>query len=274
MNPLTCPDVEARLDLFAADECDPAEAAAIRRHLADCPRCTAACGESRQLVGLLDLRFQEPERLRRLERRIAAEGQPRRRILSFPSGLRHVAALAAMLLLTVGLTGWLTPGLVSSDGGVELAAALREVPAPRGKEAVSVRAVPGPPIGVDAAFQFRAAAPIDLALELRNTTDRTMHVWVAGPPVELRLDLRGPGVTSVPATDSAEEEPRAVTLRPGESHVIHITRLTDGQRSWRWTKPGEYTLTAELTTRARVAGVGERQVTAHSEPLTILVGGE
>src|SRR5439155_21220681 len=97
MSPLTCPDVEARLDLYAADECDPAEADAIRRHLAHCPRCVAACDEARQLVGLLDLRLQEPERLSRLEARLAAaEGAPRRRVLRFPAGLRHVAALAAM----------------------------------------------------------------------------------------------------------------------------------------------------------------------------------
>src|SRR5262249_32761104 len=147
-SPLTCPDVEARLDLFAADECDAAEAEAIRRHLAHCPRCTTAYDEARQLVGLLDLRLQEPERLRRLEARLAAEETPRRGVRRLPVALRRVAALAAMLLLTVALTGWVAPGLcpAETDGG--LAMTLREDARGGGMEALVVpgaRAVRGGP---------------------------------------------------------------------------------------------------------------------------------
>ncbi len=285
MSPLTCPDVEARLELYAAGECDPAEAEAVRRHLAGCPRCAASCEEARQLIGLLDVRLQEPERLRRLEGRLDAEAAPRRRVLRFPSGLRRAVALAAMLLLTVGLVGWLAPGLVpvADDGG--LVVALREEKV-RGAEVLAAPAVSrAAPKEVpmfhsvqrlDAAMadEFPPPPPVNLALELRNTTDRTMSVWVAGPQAELRLDLRGPGVASVPVKEKAAVKPQAVELRPGESHVLRINRLTDGRRSWYWTEPGDYTLTARFTTRATIAGLGERRLTARSDPVTIHVEGK
>jgi hypothetical protein len=272
MSPLTCPDVEARLDLFAADECDAAEAEAIRRHLAHCPRCAAAHDEARQLVGLLDLRLQEPERLRRLEARVAAEEAPRRRVLRFPVGLRRVAALAAMLLLTVALAAWVAPGLrpVEGDGG--LAAVLRE-DARGGPEALiapgPADARAGPKMTKEQAVK-RPPPAVDLALELRNTTDRPMVVWVAGPLTELRLDVSGPGVMSRP-TEAVAEPPRTVTLRPDQSHVIRIERLTDGRRAWYWTKPGDYTVTARFITRASVPGWGDRRVTVQSKPVTVHV---
>jgi hypothetical protein len=287
MSPLTCPDVEARLELYAADECDPAETEAIRRHLAGCPRCAATCEEARQLVGLLELRLQEPERLRRLEARIAAEEAPRRRVLRFPVALRRVAALAALLLVTVGLVAWLAPGLVPVEGDGGLAVALRQENVKGTREMV-----PGPPAVVARMMakttpqQYReqlADAPttgrwppppeVDLALVLRNTTDRDLRVWVAGPQAELRLDLRGPGAVSVPLKETGEAKPQNVELPPGESHVIRISRLTDGHRAWYWTEPGDYTVTAEFTTRASIAGGRERRVTARSEPVPVHVEG-
>jgi anti-sigma factor RsiW len=267
MSPLSCPDVEARLDLYAAGECDPAEADAVRRHLAECPRCAAACDEARQLVGLLDLRLQEPERLSRLESRIAAEERPARRVLRFPAALRRVAALAAMLLLTAGPVGLLLRDLPPAEFAVGLAVALREEPQRRGgAEAMLVPA--------DVARGMPKGAPeVKLDLELRNTTDRPMRVWVAGPQTELRLELHGPGARSVPAKDRSEVKPRFVALRPGESYPIHVTGLSDSRRTWSWTEPGDYTLTAEFTTRAELAGLGGRRITVRSDPLTIPVPG-
>jgi hypothetical protein len=283
MSPLSCPDVESRLDLYAADECDAPETEAIRRHLAGCPRCAAACDEARQFLGLLDLRLQEPERLRRLEDRLAAEAEPRRRVLRFPATLRRVAALAALLLLTVGPVGWLTPGLQLAEGS-GLALALHEPPARGGLEAM---AFPGDVRGAkkDSGRVHRVQVPglqavdhqppeVELTLELRNTTDRPMRVWVAGPPTELRLDLRGPGAVAVPVTDGDEAKAQAVTLRPGEEHIIPVNGLTGSRRSWYWTKPGDYTLTAQFTTRATTPGIGERRLVVRSEPMTFHVEGK
>ncbi len=265
MSPLTCPDVESRLDLYAADECDPAEAEAIHRHLDHCPHCAAACAEARQLVGLLELRLQEPERLRRLETRIALEEEPRRRVLRFPTALRRVAALAAMLILTAGPIGWLMQGLPPAEDTAGLAVALHEAPVRGGQEAMF-------PQAVEVAHAAMKEAPtVDLSLELRNTTKRPMRVWVAGPQTELRLELRGPGVRSTPAKDQVAVKPESVPLPPGKFHLVRVTSLTDGRRTWSWTEPGDYTLTAEFTTRAEVSGLGTRWITARSKPLTIHV---
>jgi hypothetical protein len=274
MSLLTCPEVEARLDLFVVGECDAAEAEIIRDHLAHCRRCGAVCEEARQVIGLLDLRLQEPERLRRLERRIAAEAEPRRRVVRFPTKLRRVVALAALLLLTVGPIGWLMPNLGPAGGDVEFFAVLPAEAVPKGPAALIVRSARERAMKGDGAGHWPEPPVVDLPIELRNTTDRTMRVCVAGPAVQLHIDLHGPGAASVPAGGTAAAAPRIVTLRPGESYVFHITRLTDGRHSWYWTKPGEYTVLAQITTRAWVEGLGQRRLTVRSEPLEIPVAGD
>jgi hypothetical protein len=262
MSPLSCPDVESRLDLYAAGECDPAEAEALRRHLTGCPRCAAACDEAVQLVGLLELRLQEPERLRRLETLLAAEEQPRRLVPRFPSTIRRVAALAAMLLLTAGPIGLLMRDLPPDADMGGLALSVREEQRLRGPEAMFA-----PGMEVARGMPKDVAAP-ELELTLRNTTDRPMRVWVAGPQTELRLDLRGPGARSVPRKDAADSKAESVPLPPGGTYEIRATGLTDSRRTWYWTEPGDYTLTAEFTTRAEVAGLGARRLTARSAPVT------
>jgi anti-sigma factor RsiW len=269
MSPLNCPDVESRLDLFAADECDPAETAAIRRHLAGCPRCAAACAESRQFVGLLDLRWQEPERLRRLQSRLDAEEMPRPRVLRFPTALRRAVAVAAMLLLTAGPIGWLAQGLAPAAGDGGLAVVLREEPRRDGQEAMFA---PGAErVQAKATGHLPPAPEVHLELRLRNTTDRPLRVWVAGPQTELRLDLTGPGAVAMPVRDRVEQVAKTITLRPGQSQVLRITSLTDDRRSWYWTEPGDYTLTARFTTLATSPVLGERRITVRSEPMTIHV---
>jgi len=117
MKPLTCSEVEAQIELLAAGECDEPTSSAIREHLAGCPLCAEAFRSAQQLLGLLDLRFQETERLERLQQRLAAEQVPvvqsKARKLPF---LRRAGALAAMLLVAVGLFLWLRPGPSSGPG--------------------------------------------------------------------------------------------------------------------------------------------------------------
>jgi hypothetical protein len=72
MSPLSCPEVEAQLDLYAARECDVPTGAAIARHLAGCPGCSRVLEEARQLSGLLDLHLGAPEGLRRLRAQVEA----------------------------------------------------------------------------------------------------------------------------------------------------------------------------------------------------------
>ncbi len=108
MNPLTCREAEESLELFALGECPRPLADAVAAHVADCPACRRSLTRVRQLLGLIDLHYQEPERLRRLFDRLGAEDRPgmlRKRVLHFP---RQLASLAALLLIALGL-GWLAP---------------------------------------------------------------------------------------------------------------------------------------------------------------------
>src|SRR5438105_389804 len=42
-----------------------------------------------------------------------------------------------------------------------------------------------------------APPAVDLALELKNTSDKEVKVWISGDAVQLNLDLKGPGALSV-----------------------------------------------------------------------------
>ena len=113
MNTLTCPQVVEQIELYAAGECDEPERTAIQRHLASCSACARAEREARQLAGLLDIRFQEPDRLERLQRRIESEGRWRPR--SVLPLVRRLAAAAAVVALAVGLSFWFRS--FSPEGG-------------------------------------------------------------------------------------------------------------------------------------------------------------
>jgi len=274
MSQLTCPDVADRLELFAANECDAAEAEAIRRHLAQCAGCATACDEARQLVGLLDLRLQEPERLKRLAARIDEEAAPRPRLLRFPSGLRRVVALAAMLLLAVGPIAWLLPGLRPAEGDGGLVAVLRE---PDRRGGVEVMVAPAREAHLMMA-KTTQPANVDLSLRLQNTSDRPMQVWVEGPLTELRFDVRGPGAVRRPVPDGEAARSRSVPLGPGEEITIPIHELVEGppgaRRAWYFTQPGNYTVTARFTTTAWSPGIGRRGLIVESAPRTIPVEGD
>jgi hypothetical protein len=94
---------------------------------------------------------------------------------------------------------------------------------------------------------------IDLVLELKNTTKKPMRLRITGAAPRLTLDLKGKG-TIVKRTGKRERLPLTyVTLKPGETHVLPLTRLAGFTSSTQetqlfWTEPGEYTLTATLTT--------------------------
>jgi hypothetical protein len=160
-----------------------------------------------------------------------------------------------MLLVTLGLVGWLAPGLrtAETDGGLV---------------AVLAQARLNP--GIEMARADRKQTPdVELTLTLRNAGDRPLQVWVEGPQAELSLEVSGPGTVSVPVLAEPAPQPRAVTLAPGESYTHRITPLAG--RPWDWSRPGDYTLRARLTTTATAPGMGPRRITVHSEPVTIHV---
>ena len=73
MSDWTCEHVEEWIDLYAAGEADAPTRAAVGRHLKACPSCAESHGQAQQLLGLLDHRFQESERLKRLWSRLEAQ---------------------------------------------------------------------------------------------------------------------------------------------------------------------------------------------------------
>lgn len=314
MTPVTCNQVEEHLDLFAAAECDAPTSAAIDRHLADCPSCAGKVAESRQLLGLLDLRLREPDRLRQLRAGIQAESRRRARpvVLLF---LRRYGAAAAMLLVTFGLAGRLAPGLSSDREGVwETVAALAPSPvrgAPGGVAALEmVRGAPGdkPPAakhdgqqgGLDLVVPLATKGPklreelraglaaghlppptVDLELLLSNPGPQDLTLSI-NERTEVQIDLRGPGVITLPA-QAAEPglpiPPQTVSLPVGQQRGVRLTRLASvspsGTRFSYWTEPGEYTLKVRLRTEALLGTQGARQrpvtVAVTTRPITIRV---
>jgi hypothetical protein len=129
MTPLNCEAVAERLDLFAAGELDEPARAAVAGHLSGCAACAGAHAEARRAVDLLDLHFQVPDQLQRLRSRLRAEARPRHRAPRLLPFAHRAAALAALLLVTLGLGLWLGPRAVdvpAFGGGVELALVLVE----------------------------------------------------------------------------------------------------------------------------------------------------
>ena len=121
MSTLTCDQVDELLDLYVSDACSPGERQAVEEHLAACPACPANLDRARQLRGLLDLHYQMPDRLARLQRRLRHEPLGRR---LGQAVVRRFAALAALLLLTLGLAGWLLPTQPDVLPGLGLTASL------------------------------------------------------------------------------------------------------------------------------------------------------
>lgn len=131
---------------------------------------------------------------------------------------------------------------------------------------------------------------VTMALELTNTSNKDVHVWIGGVE-DLIMELKGPGAVLAPWRSQNKLGPRAVPpqlepilLAPGKSHSLSISYLFDRREGnswgshWYWTEPGDYTLSASLTTalNASPKGVkpnkdGFRKVTIPSEPLSIRV---
>src|SRR5262249_14056281 len=126
---------------------------------------------------------------------------------------------------------------------------------------------------------------VDMALELTNTSDKDVQVWISGSPVTLTLDLKGPGAVKVTPRQFFPAIfilPKPITLAPGKSHTLPIASLSFGRRGVEyrayWTDPGDYTLQASLTTGLNPApkdvqpdknGFGKTTIT--SEPIKIKV---
>jgi hypothetical protein len=294
---MKCVDVESRLDLYAANECDVAESEAIRQHLQHCPNCSALHRSAREAIAMLDLHFQTPDRLQRLRDRLDAEEEPPR-TLRFPVRMRHLGSLAAMLLLTTLLGLGLAPRFRTADDGLSIA--LSSVVRRDMAEGFPVR---GQKNQLDhtlvSSMDLHGKSPdelrdelrkkektgqlpeppeVNLGLKITNTTSRELQVWIDGPQTELRLDLHGPGALPLVSRQTTDSPAQSITLAPGEHYSLPIVRLAERAswkpRFWYWTEPGTYSLTGRLTTIVTSPGSGSRRVTILSDPITIQVEGQ
>ncbi len=283
MNVLTCQQVEEHLDLLAAGECDRPTRRAVEQHLDSCPTCAARYAASQRLQGLLDLHWNEAEQLRRLHERIdEAARQTRRPRLLVGPWMQRAAALAALLLVTFGLT-LLMPKSDEPSAGSDLTMAVLTLPGAR--NTMEMKVVPAmvrdavPPVPLDEKGitlklpevrngdeyrrellrrQDRGDLPLPpslpVELTVQNNGPRPLNVQLGGPDAELRLDIQGPGVLRLSAP--ADVQPallhqQTLRLAPGHQRRLAVDRLIAGSaRHVEYvylTEPGDYTLTIRLS---------------------------
>lgn len=114
------------------------------------------------------------------------------------------------------------------------------------------------------ADQEPPAAPlVDMTLRIVNRSKQRVEFWSDGDGVTVTLRLEGVGAVtaSMPVMHTMElRAPKVVTLGPGESYDLPITKLEFGERgdSVRayWTRPGDYSIVPSLETAVRPAWPG------------------
>ena len=223
----------------------------------------------------LDWHFRADAGLERLRRRLRAEAKPRPSVVPF---VRRFAAVAALLLVTFGLTGKFAPlpDGERSDVVAVLHGTDREAVAPA-RGGLEPKAM--------AQSRFQRALPegprVDLSLEVINTGGRPLTLHVGGERTSLRLDLRGPGVFTLsgPELSGGATPPflvkQSVHLKPGASFVLPIPHLIGGRRGALrgvyWERPGRYTLQAVYRVSA-VDDLGRaRDLYVRGEPISFEV---
>jgi hypothetical protein len=115
---------------------------------------------------------------------------------------------------------------------------------------------------------YPPAPEVDLTLELKNTGDKEILIWIGGDTTRLGLDLKGKNAINAEIKGQAVtqelRQPQAIRLGPGKGHKIEIKKLSYGHRgaSHRsfWLEPGDYTLTARYLTGLSPAPKGSEDL--------------
>ena len=129
------------------------------------------------------------------------------------------------------------------------------------------------------------APAVDLQLVITNRSEKEVAFWFQGDPVQIALELKGPGAMSLAPRLNFSANfigPQTMKLAPGKSHTIQLTSLRYGfrgaSRRAYWTDPGEYTLAACFKTAISPSPQGLRadetgfvKVALKSEPVKIKV---
>lgn len=266
---MTCDDAADLIDLYAASECAPPEARAVRAHLDGCASCREALAQARRLQALLDQRFRQDAALARLTARLKADVRPPPAARTLPFA-RRFAAVAALLLVTFGLGLWLSPPRASAPPlQLTLATGLdrgpEAVPA-RGKLEKAVVLEDAAPVMAEAVRKAKAEGDwplpprVGVWLTVTNPGPAAVELDVGGPDFRCVLDLRGPGVHAEPVADPAfvPFRRRAVVIAPGGSLTLRVERLASqrgGQVSYLYpTGKGDYSLRVRLEAAAWSGG--------------------
>lgn len=131
---------------------------------------------------------------------------------------------------------------------------------------------------------------VELTVEVKNTSNKPVTVWVKGDSTDLSLELKevkgkgGAAINAAPPLAFTREFriPEGVEIAPGKTHSFAVKNLMSGFRGRSkyayWTAAGEYELVATLKTGvspapadAKDAGEGFGQVTLTSAPFKLTV---
>jgi hypothetical protein len=276
MSALTCPEVQAQLDLLAAGECDLPTRAGLEAHLRECPACAAVYAESQRVLTLVRLHC-DGDAIERLRLRIERESQQQRTSRRFLPFVKRTLVAAAVFLVCIGVLSWLPQtarfgseprlALLVHSGREALppqvaALAERKLPAitPGPTESLLI-ALPAGRLGEAFRSELRQrsagqlppppAVAFQLMLMNKGTDAVTVRIGDAEPT--LILDVQGEGVVRVPvraAQAAAFLQPQSRRLAPGEATTFHVDRLVAGSRRHPeyvyLTEPGKFMLTARL----------------------------
>src|SRR5262249_24417004 len=158
----------------------PQEEKAVRAHVADCADCRHALDEARQVQGLLDVHFGQQAALSRLGEKLKAETRRQPPSAPWILSLRRFAAVAALLLVTLGLGLVMVPTAPATTLGLQMS--LEE----------SLGLAPGPGER-DHVQETRMAMDGPKAKAFREA-ERTGK-WPLPPRIGLDLVVRNPGPT-------------------------------------------------------------------------------
>jgi hypothetical protein len=250
-----------------------------------------------ELEATLDWHYRADAGLERLRRRLPTAGGRRVQVLHFA---RRLAAVAALLLITIGLVGGLSPVPVAGPSQEvvaflqhDLGLAGRVVPQHLAQEKFAP-VLPAQEASVRTFFLDRDPQPVrvtregnrlplgprvDLTLEIRNRGPRPLTLQV-GERTFLRLDLNGPGTRTLVGSSTLDGKPppflteQLVPLKPGASYFLPIPYLIGGQASRLqgvyWTAPGRYTLSVDYRVGV-VEGTETRELRVLSSPMQLEV---
>jgi hypothetical protein len=121
-----------------------------------------------------------------------------------------------------------------------------------------------------------SAPGVDLVLEFRNNSEKSITIYVDGDDTHLFWELKGPGAISARYAQIITLEfrsSRPVTIAAGKSYSREIKTLEGGYRGliqrWYWMQPGEYTLTAKYQLGGAPGSPRGRELT--SNPIKLVV---